>query len=154
MARHYNPSIVSRASRILNSKNGDFLGDQVMGPMAVIDVNIPRINILRQVTSASTIYTTPTDKDFFLTNLMMSGSKVATDSGTALSVTCVVGGATVTLSRFISATLTAFEQSAIMQWQSICLKIDRGTAITLSIGGAWTGVCAQIQGYTEEVTQN
>lgn len=149
MARHYNPSIVIRALRTFGFKSGDMLSDEVAGPVATIPLK-PRIDIIKSATSASTVFTTASDKDTYITNVALSASKTTADTGTAVSITCVVDGATVTLIRFISATLTAFEQSG-QEVYFEQLRVDRNTAVTLSVGGTWTGVCCQIKGYTEQV---
>lgn len=119
---------------------------------AVIDLT-PRTHrvtdILKAATGAATLYTTPMDRDFFMTVASMQGSKAATDSGTALTITATVNGVSVTILSSIFQTLhdDTFQDRGHFFYP---IKVDRGTAVVFSLGGTWTGARAQIQGY--EVT--
>lgn len=79
-------------------------------------------------TADLTIYTTPSDRDFYLTYAQISIAKNATDDGTNTSMTIVVGGATVTLISIRGLTTTAQDQSAGLSFP-IPIKLDRGSAI-------------------------
>lgn len=77
----------------------------------------------------STIYTTPTDKDFFLTSISMSITKNATSDNTGLSLTSTIGGAAVALSKILTETLTA-SSFVVTREFPYPIKIDRGVAIS------------------------
>lgn len=121
---------------------------------AVMDVtpDFHRIsNVGGSVTAAGTVFTVKADRDFYLTSACMSGAKTAADSGTALSLTASIGGQTFTLISVISVTLTAREEVITQSWFNP-IKVDRGTNITLSAGGTWTAVRAQVQGFEVAVS--
>lgn len=161
MTKHYNPSIVERANRILASKSGDFLSDEVQGPVAVIPIN-PIINIVRAAsattTSSGTIFTTPTDKDFYLTGVQFGFVKdAACDAAntTTPAVLITIDGVSVTVVRLPTITLTAQNQSVFVSLPTP-IKIDRGTTISIQSTSYTVGVFnrnAVIYGYTEEVTR-
>lgn len=157
MVRHYNPSIVERAQRILNTKM-DNLSDEVNGPLAVIPIEpICRISRSQQaiVTGSSTIYTTPTDKDFYLCNVQFSFSKdAACDVATgSIGIQTTIDGAAQIIIRLPVITLTAQNNTLSFNFVKP-LKIDRG--VTLILTGTYTaGVMSRtgnIVGYTEETT--
>jgi len=154
MARHFNPSIANRAARILNSKQGDYLSDEVAGPVAIIPIT-PFANICKSAstTTSAAIYTTPADKDFYLTSCSLSGAKAVGDSGTSAVVAVTVSGLVANVLLIAGITLTADAQSVAIAFP-VPIKVDRGTAINCNIGGTWTSVRAAIQGYTEEVTKD
>lgn len=153
MTRHYNPSLASRAARILNSKGGDYLTDEVTGPVAVISID-PTVRICKNILGTGNIFTTPSDKDFYLTAATMSAYKAVTDSGSALlmQITTDDGGTPAILS-IQDLTMREMHDSVGMGFTP-AIKIKRGTNISLATTGTWTAVRGQIQGYTEETTQN
>lgn len=85
----------------------------------------------RSSTGSSTIYTTPADKDFFLTFVTLTLTKDATCDNTLTSVSVVNGGATTNLAIITSQTLTAYTNQIVVNL-SYPLKVDRNTAIQLS----------------------
>jgi len=105
------------------------------------------VEILRATTAAGNLYTVPAKTTFYLTNALISGAKAVGDSGTAISMTATYNGATVTLLRAISSTLTAYEQTIVGNWQFHPIKFPSGSVITLGVGGTWGASCAQLQGY-------
>ena len=103
----------------------------------VLSVNPFRVaNIVRYGNASGTIYTTPTDTDFFLTGFNMS----ALTGSCILSI--IIDGATVTLARIeagaglITATANNFP---------FPIKLDRGSNIVM---GAALGGNITIIGYT------
>jgi len=151
MTKHYNPSIVERANRILATKSGDFLSDEVQGPVACIAIT-PVANILRAAAGSGTIYTTPADKDFYLTGFSLSFVKAASDTGTLVQITCIVDGVTTSIFGFAGLTLTA-ERDGVAVDLSTPIKVDRNTAISCGLTGTYTAIRSTIRGYTEEVTR-
>lgn len=129
----------------------------------VVEVN-PRLvrtaNITRSQTatySAATIYTTPTNQDFYLCSVTYSISKdVVSDaptSGTGIRI--VVDGANRDLALLSMITLTA--QTLFLSYSlPFPIKVDRNTNITIpSITGSLGVVyrSASITGYTVESSQ-
>lgn len=107
-------------------------------------------NVARTATGVSTIYTTPTDQDFYLSSVSVQLIADATNDSTSGFVRATIGGA----SRFFLITkfATTATQSA-MQWNlPVPIKIDRGTNITVeytSTAGAMN-VNGTIVGFTIE----
>lgn len=157
MTRHYNPSIVERATRILNSKQGDYLPDEVSGPVATISLEpVVRIvrNTSRTTTGNSTIYTTPADKDFYLTGLYLSACADATNDGVLYNIQVTIDGVSQRIASLVKQTTTAFAGNMPMQFVKP-IKVDRNTAITVgqSFTAGTSTVAAAVYGYTEEVTK-
>lgn len=152
MTRHFNPSIVTRAQRILNSKSGDYLSDEVAGPMAVIPIS-PRCDIVKTLTGSGNIFAVPNDKDFYLNTVAISMAKVVGDTGSVAQVVVTIAGVATSLIAIQGVTLTADSQTATLPFP-VPIKVDRNTNITLTLTGAFTSVRGSITGYTEEVTSN
>lgn len=102
--------------------------------------------------SASTIYTAPTDRDFYLTGYSFSIIKdAACDTATGtIAIQCVVNGATKSVAVLRHLVTTAQNQSYCDDL-SIPIKVDRGSIISISgvtyTAGAF-GRSASIRGYT------
>lgn len=159
MVKHYNPSIVQNAQRILNTK-ADNLSDEVSGPVAVIPIKpICRIVrfAVRSTSGSGTVYATPTDKDFYLIGCSLSVQRDAAcdaPSSDGARVGIVIDSVTQGLIPISCATLTAFsaEQNITFPFP---IKIDRGTNITITGMTFTVGTCVRsvsIIGYTEETT--
>jgi len=151
MTRHYNPSITERANRILATKSGDFLSDEVISNIQPVIAIAPVAGIIKSGASG-TIFTTPADKDFYLTGLSASFSKAAGDTGTSLTLTGFVDGVSVPLIRLAGVTLTVERDSVVADF-TYPIKIDRNTAIASGASGTFTASAFCIRGYTEEVTR-
>jgi hypothetical protein len=107
----------------------------------VMEVN-PRllkiVKICRQVTatnpaSATVIYTTPSNQDFYLCGTQMSAMKnVTSDLGTGpfCSLNASIDGVNRSIISFTGITLTAQERETSIDF-NIPIKIDRGTTIVL-----------------------
>jgi len=86
-------------------------------------------------TGASTIYTTPADKDFYLTYYNLAFTKNAASDCTEVWLKAFIGGQNVIVCDFSVQTLTATSNS-ISCPLPYPIKIDRGTAI--STNGSFT----------------
>lgn len=157
MVKHYNTSISEDAARILNSKQGQFLGDDVTGPVAVIDIS-PYANVVRNIlgtsTGTGTLYTTPTDKDFYLTSVQISVQANAACDSTFAVIRCTIEGIIRNVIGIAKLTLTATSEAVSITFTTP-VKIDRGTAIQTNntfTAGSQT-ISAQITGYTVETTK-
>lgn len=113
-------------------------------------VNIVKTGLATNATSA-TIYTTPTDKDFFLTSLALSIIKDVTSTSLRTDIAVVIDGAAQNLLSICSLTLTAQAQN-IAQSYHAPIKIDRGTNITVSNTTNVANITARanLTGYTVE----
>jgi len=158
MARHYSPTIAERLNRIFGFRSGDAIDNEVEGTYAVVPLT-PTVNIVRHNSSSSSgnisLYTTPTDKDFYLTGILLSIVKDATcDVATGtININTVINGATRRVADIAVLTTTAQSQSVVVSFP-FPLKVDRNVAFTISgtftVGNmSRTGV---LQGYTEEAT--
>lgn len=159
MAQHRNPSIGSWLRRIFNFKTGD-MNDSSVGEILVPTISIvPNINIVRSatttVTGSTIVFTTPTDKDFYLTTALLGFIKDATADTDLLLMRFTIGGVVRDLLLLRSITLTADSQNAFLSLP-LPLKIDRGTSITMS--GTFTlgamSKYSSISGYTVEVASS
>jgi hypothetical protein len=130
------------------------LADKVVPVMEVNPKILRRINIIKAYTSAatgeSTVYTTPTDKDFYLVGYSLNSVKNAACDGTNVYMEGVLStGEAITIDYWLSLTLTADKYNNSMSFsQPILLK--RGSVIKVATNfgvGAQTKT-ALIYGYT------
>lgn len=80
--------------------------------------------------TSQTIYTTPTDKDFYLTSANCSVIKDVTSTSTDTTIVVTIGGSTTAVLRIAGITLTA-QSGSMSQTFNTPIKIDRGTGISL-----------------------
>lgn len=116
-----------------------------VNPKLLRNTNIT-ISVIAVATGAQVVYTTPLDKDFYLTNAEVSMIKdVTCDQATgSLVLNCTQDGATKNLVRIPIIALTAqnFAQSINLNCP---MKIDRGT--NLNYTASYTaGVMARVAG--------
>jgi len=123
-----------------------------INPKGLRRCNIVRMNQASNATTA-TIYTTPTDKDFYLCSYSHNVIKDATSTSTFSNINVTVDGAVQQISRIVSITLTA-QNIGYATSLAIPIKLDRGTTITVtnSTNVANVTSCASITGYTAENT--
>lgn len=124
----------------------------------VIDVNPNSHRIINIITTSyannanATIYTTPTNKDFYLTSVVLCRTKDAASDDTYSFLGGTIEGAQVSFIRLSGITLTAQQQEVAINYP-LPVKIDRGTTITLSKTSTTVGVnnlTGSISGYTVE----
>jgi len=158
--KHNNPTIAEDSVRLFNLKTGEGLSE--VSPIIVPTVEInPRINIVKRNTCTNatsvTLYTTPTDKDFYLTGVSLSHTRDVNATCVSTAINGVIDGVS-TGTIFIEhrmQTLTAGNIPASTQSFSIPIKIDRGTAITITAStnvGNFVSV-GIIFGYTVETVK-
>lgn len=126
----------------------------------VIEIN-PRLtrvtNILRSNNFANnttaTIYTTPSDQDFYLTGASLSFIKDATATSTDITLRSTINGAVRLILECVSLTLTADSQTTFMSFP-IPIKIDRNVTITITSNTAVGNITVGgvIMGYVDEVS--
>jgi hypothetical protein len=140
---------------VLNLKAGDFMSEEIDGPVGVIELNKPVIRIIKSLTATSgtgTIFTSASDKDTYLSCIVLSASKTAAESGTTASITCVLDGVTSTIAVIASVTLTADLQTIVVPLP-VPIKVDRNTVVAYNIGGTWINIRCSVMAYVEEVTK-
>jgi hypothetical protein len=155
MAKHFNPTISSDVQRIFNFKQGDTIPADV-GNMLVPTIPIERYcNIVKSGTNSNatstTIYTTPSDKDFYLTAFSMSLIKDVNAAGVAFSLKIYVDAVQIAVLTISSLTLTVHSSQLNMALK-YPIKVDKGTIISLtsnSAVGNFIQAC-NIIGYTVE----
>lgn len=114
-------------------------GDKVLSPIPVLEVNpkLVKNGIAKTNTSSSngntTIYTTPTDKDFYLTGFIFSMTKDALcDTATAL-LRATTNSQVTDIAALGGITLTAQDKIIAVNLQHP-IKIDKNTSIVLNCG--------------------
>lgn len=85
----------------------------------------------KTTTGSSTVYTTPSNKDFYLTGCYLQNNSNATADNTDIRLTCVIDGGTQFLIQFKKITLTAFNNMLNREF-SVPIKLDRNSTIVLS----------------------
>jgi len=108
-----------------------------------------KTTVIKSIGSATTMLTTPsaaTNKEFYLTGLYMSYTKVVTDTGTQQYLSAQINGIVQTICNMISTTLVVGTDQIYIQFPHP-LKIDPGTAITSDVIGTFTGSIWTIFGY-------
>ena len=113
------------------------LNDKVI---PVIDVNpkharvcdIVKTAVAQNATSA-TVYTTPTDQDFYLVGWNLNLIKDATSTSTASGIKFTVNGAQAAHSRIASLSLTAQTANIVVVLDKP-IKLDRNTTVTIENG--------------------
>jgi len=124
----------------------------------VVEIDKPKSNIVKTATRATSgstsLYQTPTDRDFYLTGGVLSMSKNVTcdvASGEIASILIVIDGVSTKFLIIAGQTLTAERADQSMD-MTFPIKIDRNTSISLS-GGAFTAGAlvrtATITGYID-----
>ena len=158
MAKHNNQTIAQNTLRQLNTKQGDNIGSQV-GEIIVPTIEIKSTssivrNVTLNATGAGTLYTTPTDRDFYIDAIQMSFAKDANcnqDTATYTLTTTIAGVSRVIFSLGTIAFTAHALASAVEFTRGI--KVDRG--VTIVYNGTYTAGnsirTATIYGHTEDV---
>jgi len=122
------------------------LANQIV-PVIELNPKLFRLtNVLRDAASVSTgsttIFTTSSDKDFFLTNVSLTTEANATADSVFTKMEVIQDGVTRVIALIRKLSLTAHSSSLVLQFNNP-LKVDRGTAITITqsftVGASTTG---------------
>jgi len=100
-------------------------------------------------TGSNTIFTTPTDQDFFLTSVNVSNDSDVSATNTAIRVTATPrGGDNVDMIRIVKLTLTVLQANEAISYPEPIL-LDRGSAIQLinTFGAGASRTSATITGF-------
>lgn len=155
MAFHRNPSIANWFRRIFNFKVGDMPTSQVSDIIIPVIPVLPIANIVETgtVTNATsgTVFTTPTDKDFYLTGASLSMIKDVLSQSVSTDLRAVLRGITIFPLTIRSISLT-IQNDSKAQIFNPPIKLDRGTTVTITNSNATAEITASatIYGYTQE----
>jgi hypothetical protein len=154
MAKYYNTSIAKDVQRIFNFKQADTLSPDV-GNIIVPVMPIQRVcDIVKSVISSSvqaTIYTTPTNADFYLSSCTCGVIKDVTSTSTSSSIIIQINGLAVRVIAIPGLSLTA-QQNVTSVSFPIPIKCDRNSTITINSSTAVANILnsGQIIGYLVE----
>ena len=111
--------------------------------------DIVRFKQASNTAAAQTIYTVPSNKDFYLTSCSLSVTKDATSTSIRTYIQVTIDGANQQLLSIAGITLTAQSQGLTMSFP-VPIKIDRGTSIQFFNNTAVANIetNASIVGYT------
>jgi len=135
MARINRTSILVNQADLALIQQGDIATELNKVVVPVLEIGAKTSSTCKAASGATTsdvnLYTTPRDKDFYLTYVHLRGVKDATHDGTSATLQVVMGGATTALVRryFLSATAETFEVSVVLPYP---LKIDRNSVISIT----------------------
>jgi hypothetical protein len=138
MAQIYNSDLTEALVKgakiaVAVDKVPDQLGQTVV-PVLDVTPRVHRVAIARSVASSSTggatIFTTPTNKDFYLTGLFISMSDNAACDGIYVRIQATINTTVYDLIRLQKQTLVATNLQDGISF-SVPIKIDKGTGINM-----------------------
>jgi len=160
MIKIFNTSIFRRITALLNIRNGEVFNNDVQNQIVpVLEVNRPYIEVSRASTNnnsvGNTIFTTPADKDFYLTNITVSSCKDATALATYTRVYTTISGQTQVLVEIPHITGQVKSNDVCITYP-FPIKIDRGVTIAISRDNATGNISGgfSIQGYMQDSLAN
>lgn len=146
--RHYNPTLAKNTNRAFNLKgeNTNEVNDEIQPVVLIEDI----LDITRHAIGAgSVIYTTPADKDFYLSAYSLSFEKNAADTGTQIYIQVTIQGVNRRLGSLCAITSVANRGNDSLSLPKD-LKLDRGTTISVEAAGSFTVATGTIYGHTSE----
>jgi hypothetical protein len=154
-----NPQVTKQVADLLDNQFPDKVPEIDLSKIVLVanvnPKNYRRCDVVAEGTISNgtnnIIYTTPTDKDFFLTSAMLHSLKDVTSTSTSTLLGVVIAGASVNVLSIYGITLTVQDQ-IISNTFFDPIKIDRGSQITVKTSTAVANVRARavITGYTVE----
>lgn len=158
MVKHYNPTIAEDANRLFNFKQGEVVSTEVapfIQPTVLVQrkCNIVKLNGVTNGTTA-TVYTTPSDKDFYVTAATLTYMRDATSDTTFIQMRWTIDGVVQTPLNFrILASTASYESISISL--PVPVKVDRNTNITVNSGTATANITysGTVIGYTVDTTK-
>lgn len=160
MVNVYNTSVFNEALKFLNVRDAQFFDNNIGNKLNLV-YQIPILSqqnryITATSTGSQTIYTTPAEKDFYLTSATVSIIKDATcDMATgAVVILVTVNGVQSAVIGISTLTLTAQSDSVSVSFK-YPIKIDRSSTVVM--GGTFTaGACVRtgcITGFLSDTLQ-
>lgn len=153
--KNYNPSITERANRIFNLKNGEGMSEEIEGPVAVIPVvPVSRFSFSSSSTGTTTVFTSDTGKDTYITAVTLGIAKDAAATTTTVSLKVYLDGVQREIAQIAGLAGTAQLETISLSFP-FPIKIDRGQIVQVAVtaAGPNTRVTSTVTGYTEEVTR-
>lgn len=144
-----NAGIQQNADRVPNE-----LAEKIVPTFETNPVMLRRTNVVAWATGtsalATTIYTTPADRDFYLTGYDMSVSKTAAANSARCWLSFRIGGASQRV--IIQGTTLTAQQQGTSLWLNQPLKLDRNSLIEVNnaVNEATISTTATIFGYINE----
>jgi len=129
------------------------LAEKVVPVMEVNPKILRIINTVKEIGSSATgnttIYTTPADRDFFLTSVYLTHTEDATSDGTGVYIQIVLpDGVTTRVLRFLKTTLTAFNNAMSLPFpRPILLKRNSTIIFVKAFTVGTTNTSGGITGY-------
>jgi len=148
MAKFYNPSISQWLQRIFTFKSDNRVQEEVANFIQPV-INIePSTNVVRHNggTGTTTIYTTPSDKDFYITACSLSAYNSGATTASHARIQATIDGVVRHLIYVTIIPSTTSANNAEMGFKPI--KIDRSTNIQIAGDASNAGAQASIHGYT------
>ena len=130
------------------------INDSVQPVININPKDYRRINILKTAATETTIYTTPTDKDFYLHGTYISAASGAAGNNAARISVIIDGDTAATIINVVNMRLTAAidGQNGVSNQDFVKpIKLARNSAITSSKSGTLTAAQYTIIGYTVEL---
>ena len=145
MVTNTNPKVASNLSEAGKLQQSEGVPSQISDQyVPTLDVNpvptkvVDVVKVNSTTGTSTTIYTTPTDEDFYLTGLELSISKLATNTATNSYIQIEVNGL-VTKLCWIAQTASTARDAEVQRDFTYPIKVDRGSAIQI-INSAGTNI--------------
>lgn len=125
------------------------LAEKVVPVMEVNPKMFRRINFIKNATSGGTVYTTPTDKDFYYVGSNISGANSTASQNSTLNLTVVPEGqAAVSVNALYGRTTVILDVVSVVSNVILPfpIKLAKGSAITANASN-WNGLNLSIFGY-------
>jgi len=158
MVKHHNTTLIQDIQRIFNFKGEVPLSE--VSDLLIPVVLIARVaNVIRQTTRTATgaagIFSTPSDKDFYLVSCNLSSITDATSDGVRVFIRATISGVVREILTIRLQATVAEARDKVLVFNTP-LKIDRGTNIDVvpAFTAGAEGHEASICGYTVETTSS
>lgn len=146
----HNTSLKKSYSQIFDSAATQPINATLNTDIQPVTPVIPYLNIVKVAQGSETMYTVPTDRQFYLTNVSLNVNRTE-GTGTSSSCTCTfqpIGQPAVTVICLCaaSATVGGDSNSSDIVFPLRGVQLEPGSAVTSANGG--TAMSAMIAGYT------
>jgi hypothetical protein len=139
----------------LKGESTDEIGEEII-PVLIVE---PQINIVRSSATVNvlsvTLFTTPTDKDFFLTSINLSAKFKTGGASTVVRFVATIDGVLNTFIRLVNIAGEGTTTQMSIPFQKP-IKVDRGSVISAAcdVAEVNTAYSGGFTGYTVETTKN
>jgi hypothetical protein len=138
MASFKSNAVLKNINAVLNFNDPSQIGNQVsndvqqvfeVNPLATLQNTLLNSVTVSTNTATTTLYTTPTNEDFYLTLILFGCNSINSTAPNTFSITAYVNG---TKEILMGTGITAAGQFIVLSIDPV-LKIDRGTNIDLNL---------------------